>query len=199
MATQKKGSIHIIKGPMFGGKTTELQRRFKIQRLAISKKKDAAPILLIRYAKDLRYSSDGLATHDRIVVKDAGDVVPASDLEEVKELAQYCSHIYIDEGQFFKNLKEHCVAWARAGKIVTIACLDAYGNHPGHDVWPEIARLEPWAIENVKYPAVCFKCGDPAPLTLTLDGSNTPTTKIGGSEVYEACCITCCDEESVKE
>lgn len=110
----------------------------------------------------------------------------------MEDTVKDCSHIYIDEGQFFKNLKDHCVRWAKEGKEVHIACLDGYGN-THHDPWPEIVKVEPFAIEVIKLPAVCFKCGEPAALTTTLVPSDVPTEKIGGGDIYEACCLDCCD------
>jgi thymidine kinase len=174
--------------------TSELQRRFKIHKLANSKRKNHAPILLIRYAEDdPRYCSDGLSTHDRVIIKDSYDVVATTNLSEVLEIAKPCCHIYIDEGQFFKDLKDYCVTWARQGKDVTVACLDAHGNPPHFDPWPEIVKLVPFATKREKYSAICFNCGEPAPITIALDKSNEPTTKIGGSELFRASCIMCCD------
>ena len=56
-----RGSIHVIFGPMFSGKTTELLRRMKRHLVA------QQSCLLIKYAKDVRYSTNGISTHDRSV------------------------------------------------------------------------------------------------------------------------------------
>lgn len=54
------GHLELILGPMFSGKSTELQR--KIKRYQIAKKK----CLVINYAGDNRYSDEGfVATHDQ--------------------------------------------------------------------------------------------------------------------------------------
>lgn len=53
------GSIELIIGPMFAGKTTELLRR--VQRHAISGKS----CLYIKYAADTRYDVSAIATHDQ--------------------------------------------------------------------------------------------------------------------------------------
>jgi thymidine kinase len=53
------GSIELIIGPMFAGKTTELLRR--VQRHAISGKS----CLYIKYAADTRYDISCIATHDQ--------------------------------------------------------------------------------------------------------------------------------------
>lgn len=54
-----RGNIQLIFGPMFSGKTTELLRRIK--RFSIARRR----CLVIKYAKDTRYSEDGVSTHDR--------------------------------------------------------------------------------------------------------------------------------------
>jgi thymidine kinase len=60
MAESVGGSIEIIFGPMFSGKSTELLR--KVKRYTIAQKK----CLVISYAKDNRYSNDPVvSTHDR--------------------------------------------------------------------------------------------------------------------------------------
>lgn len=54
------GHLSLILGPMFSGKSSELQR--VVRRFEISKKK----CLIINYALDSRYSEeDVVATHDK--------------------------------------------------------------------------------------------------------------------------------------
>lgn len=53
------GRCDLILGPMFSGKSTEMLRR--IRRYTIAQKH----CLVIKYARDTRYSVDKLATHDR--------------------------------------------------------------------------------------------------------------------------------------
>lgn len=56
---QQAGSIELIIGPMFAGKSTELLR--KVKRHEISGKR----CLYIKYSEDSRYSQDSIATHDK--------------------------------------------------------------------------------------------------------------------------------------
>lgn len=58
-ASTQRGRIELIMGPMFAGKSTELLRR--VNRLEISGKR----CLSIKYAADIRYSNDAIATHDQ--------------------------------------------------------------------------------------------------------------------------------------
>lgn len=170
--------------------TSELIRLYRTQKRSYSRKPDAPPILLVRHADDLRYSSDGLATHDKIIENDA---VAAKKLSTIDHLAEKASHIYIDEGQFFENLSDYCIKWSRQGKHVHVAALDAYANQQQHRLWTEIAILIPFCEQIRKLNACCFKCGEPASLTMMIDGNKDPI-KIGGNESYEACCINCTDK-----
>lgn len=56
------GSIALIFGPMFSGKSSELQRR--LRRFAVAKKRT----LLIKYCGDTRYDETAGVTHDNIQV-----------------------------------------------------------------------------------------------------------------------------------
>jgi hypothetical protein len=56
---KQAGRCDLILGPMFSGKSTEMLRR--IRRYTIAQKN----CLVIKYARDTRYSADKLATHDK--------------------------------------------------------------------------------------------------------------------------------------
>ena len=55
----QRGSIQLIMGPMFAGKSTELLRR--VNRFEISGKR----ILSVKYNMDNRYSQECISTHDK--------------------------------------------------------------------------------------------------------------------------------------
>ena len=61
--TSQIGQIQIIVGPMFSGKSTELIRRLKRYQIA------RYECLIVKYAKDLRYDSESIATHDQQTLK----------------------------------------------------------------------------------------------------------------------------------
>ena len=58
MSRSQNGRIHLIIGPMYAGKTTELLRLKKRAEIAGQK------CLAIKFYKDLRYDEDRLSTHD---------------------------------------------------------------------------------------------------------------------------------------
>ena len=87
-----EGSIDLVIGPMFSGKTTELIRRVR-RYVAASKK-----CLLVKYKGDNRYTEDPvLSTHDHSHM--AAKAVSA--LVEISNAAWHYDVIAIDEGQFF--------------------------------------------------------------------------------------------------
>lgn len=85
------GTIEVIFGPMFCGKSTELIRR--IRRHTVAKKS----CLLIKYARDNRYAGNELAsTHDRTV----WEAFPCTRLDEAWDRSLKHHVIGVDEGQF---------------------------------------------------------------------------------------------------
>merc|ERR1711970_450559 len=116
----QKGKIQLILGPMFSGKSTELIRRLK--RFQVAK----YDVLIVKYAKDLRYDELGIATHDKQTLP----AVSATTLTPLSKQAEEFDVIGIDEGQFFPD-----IIWAEKmanlGKIVVIAALDGtYQREP---------------------------------------------------------------------
>merc|ERR1719189_3106987 len=84
----KMGQIQIIFGPMFSGKSTELIRRLKRYQIA------RYNCLIIKYAKDIRYDQEAIATHDQQTLK----AISASKLRELKVNLEDFDVIGIDEG-----------------------------------------------------------------------------------------------------
>lgn len=86
------GSIDLVIGPMFSGKTTELIRRVR-RNVAASKK-----CLLVKYKGDNRYTEDPvLSTHDHIHM----EAKAVSTLSEISNTVWHYDIVAIDEGQFF--------------------------------------------------------------------------------------------------
>ena len=54
--------LQLIMGPMFSGKSTELIRRLKRYQIA------RYECLIVKYADDVRYDDQGIATHDKQVL-----------------------------------------------------------------------------------------------------------------------------------
>ncbi|XP_051967157.1 thymidine kinase, cytosolic [Xyrauchen texanus] len=172
-----RGQIQVIFGPMFSGKSTELIRR--VRRFQVAQ----YSCLVIKYAKDTRYSQTGMATHDMSTM----EAVPANRLSDIKSLALQACVIGIDEGQFFPDTVEFCEEMANIGKTIIVAALDgtfqrkAFGN---------ILNLVPLAESVVKLNAVCMQCFKEAAYTKRL-GAEKEVEVIGGSDKYHAVCRGC--------
>ncbi|XP_074485097.1 thymidine kinase, cytosolic [Sebastes fasciatus] len=172
-----QGQIQVIFGPMFSGKSTELMRR--VRRFQIAQYK----CLVIKYAKDTRYSDTGVATHDKYTM----EAVPANCLKDIRPLALEACVIGIDEGQFFPDTVEFCEEMANLGKTIIVAALDgtfqrkAFGN---------ILNLVPLAESVVKLHAVCMQCYKEAAYTKRI-GAEKEVEVIGGADKYQAVCRRC--------
>ncbi|XP_064643080.1 thymidine kinase, cytosolic-like [Lineus longissimus] len=175
--TGKKGQIQIIFGPMFSGKSTELIRRMKRYQIA------KYECLVIKYAKDTRYDQDGVATHDKQVLKAVG----ANELSEIKEEARKAEVIGIDEGQFFPDIVLFCEKMADRGKIVIVAALDGTYQRKG---FGQILNLVPLAESIVKLTAVCMICFKEASFTKRTSVEEEVEV-IGGEDKYLAVCRDC--------
>ncbi|KAI1886461.1 hypothetical protein AGOR_G00195990 [Albula goreensis] len=172
-----RGQIQVIFGPMFSGKSTELMRR--VRRFQIAQYQ----CLVIKYAKDIRYSDKGMATHDKYTMA----AVPATRLSDVFSLAVDAAVIGIDEGQFFPDTVEFCEDMANRGKTVIVAALDGtFQRKP----FGNILSLVPLAESVVKLNAVCMQCYKEAAYTKRL-GDETEVEVIGGADKYHAACRAC--------
>eukprot|EP00088_Acartia_fossae_P026863 TRINITY_DN27634_c0_g1_i6.p1 TRINITY_DN27634_c0_g1~~TRINITY_DN27634_c0_g1_i6.p1 ORF type:complete len:238 (+),score=44.80 TRINITY_DN27634_c0_g1_i6:35-715(+) len=182
--TYQKGQIQLILGPMFSGKSTELIRRLKRYQVA---KYD---VLIVKYAKDVRYDEYGIATHDRQTLP----AVAATNLAELTDMAAKFDVIGIDEGQFFPD-----IGWAEDmannGKVVLIAALDGtYQRKP----FQNIMNLVPLAENVSKLNAVCMHCFGEASFTKRTSDEDSLEV-IGGADKYMAACRVCYNADNIKE
>lgn len=172
-----RGQIQVIFGPMFSGKSTELMRR--VRRFQVAQYN----CLVVKYAKDTRYSESGMATHDKSTM----EAVSANCLADVRPLALKACVIGIDEGQFFPDTVPFAEEMANLGKIIIVAALDgtfqrkAFGN---------ILNLVPLAESVVKLHAVCMQCYKEAAYTKRI-GTEKEVEVIGGADKYQAVCRKC--------
>ncbi|XP_041839874.1 thymidine kinase, cytosolic [Melanotaenia boesemani] len=174
---KSRGQIQVIFGPMFSGKSTELMRR--VRRFQIAQYN----CLVVKYAKDTRYSDSGMATHD----KNTMAAVPANCLGDVRSLALQACVIGIDEGQFFPDTVEFCEEMANLGKTVIVAALDGtFQRKP----FGNILHLVPLAESVVKLHAVCMQCYKEAAYTKRI-GTEKEVEVIGGADKYQAVCRKC--------
>jgi len=172
------GTIELILGPMFSGKSTELLRR--LQRQEIARRR----CILFKYSHDQRYDAiDRVSTHD-LRWRTA---VPCVTLQEHLQEALEYNVIGIDEGQFFADLVEVCEQLANAGKNVIVAALDGdFRRKP----FGRTLELVPLAEDVVKLKAVCTDCLATAAFSKRLV-AQTQQELIGGVGSYSAACRRC--------
>lgn len=178
-----RGSIELIMGPMFSGKSTELLREYR------NSQEKGHKVALIKHAVDQRYQGQ------TEVVTHSNDRMQAYAVHELKDPAindvlDRSSHIFIDEGQFFPDIDTSAEMLASKGKRVVVAALDGtFGKEP----FPGIAKLIPRADRYRKILAKCHGCGDDAPFSKRLTDEDDIVV-IGGADKYHAVCRSCYDK-----
>ena len=178
------GSLELILGCMYSGKTTELIR------LMNRYKSINDNILAINYKNDIRYGDDNkIYTHN----KDGVDALHLDNLNVFHEKLffqiQYKSSeiIFINEGQFFENLHEFCIKAVDIDNKTVIVCgLDGdFRREPFGDM----LKLIPHADKVTRLTALCKKCNDGTAGIFTLRTINSSEqTLIGGNECYMPVC-----------
>jgi thymidine kinase len=180
------GSIEVIAGVMFSGKSEELIRR--VRRAIIARKK----VQVFKSHLDDRYHGVFcISSHDGRTV----DAIPVgSSLQISQRLDSLAGVVAVDEAQF---LDEGIVGLANAladrGVRVILAGTDT--DFRGEPFGP-MARLMAVADVVDKLHAICVICGASASRSQRLiEGKparyDSPTIMVGGRESYEARCRHC--------
>jgi thymidine kinase len=201
------GELHIIMGPMFSSKSSELIRQVE--------KYTACDIqvCVVNHELDTRYNTtsmsehhfSGICTHDGR--KQRG--IQTSNLSELFEIHQYqnAKVVCIDEGNFFKNLyRDVLLMVERDHKVVYVAGLN--GTYERKE-FGELSHLLPIADSITMLQSICVDCNDgktPAIFTKlrtdtklksTIDdpadlvkeiGNGKVEIQIGGKDKYKPVC-----------
>lgn len=176
--TLSKGSIEVICGPMFSGKTEELIRR--LRRCEIAKLR----VEIFKPAVDTRYDEKAIVSHDLNSIPST----PVANSEAILLLSNEAEVIGIDEAQFFdEELPMVCQRLASKGARVIVAGLDM--DYLGQPFGP-IPRLLAIAEYVSKIQAICVKCGSQASYSFRkID--NDSKIMLGEKESYEPRCRIC--------
>lgn len=176
---KKKGSIEVITGPMFSGKTEELIRR--VARAQIAK----IPYMMFKPMFDTRYSENEIVSHDNTRL----EAKPVMDAKEILGLSIDADIVGIDEAQFFnQELIDTCVKLANGGVRVIIAGLDMdYKSNPFQPI-PDIIGV---ADQVTKLKAICVECTEDAGFTHRIDVREEKRLMLGEKNAYEPLCRTC--------
>ncbi|WEG13097.1 thymidine kinase [Pullulanibacillus sp. KACC 23026] len=179
------GSVEVICGSMFSGKSEELIRRVKRARYGKKKVQVFKPVI------DNRYSEEAVVSHD-------GESVMAIPVQHVEDLLDLVNEdtdvVAIDEAQFFDQTIVHVVRQiADRGYRVICAGLDLdFRGEPFHPM-PELMAESDYVT---KLNAICTECGETASRTQRLVNGqpasyHDPIIMVGASESYEARCRAC--------
>jgi len=179
------GTLIVITGSMFAGKSEELIRQ--VRRALYARKK----VQVFKSALDNRWDSAAIATHNGVRF----EALPVSSSGDLERLVEPDTEVIaIEEIQFFdEGIVALCDRWANEGRTVIAAGLDQDFRGQPFGFMPILLAL---ADEVIKLRAICARCGQPASKTQRLvDGRpaswDEPTILIGAAERYEARCRRC--------
>ena len=182
----RSGSVEVIAGVMFSGKSEELIRR--VRRAIIGKKK----VQVFKSHLDDRYQGVfSISSHDGRTV----EAVPVdSSLQISQQLSPLADVIAIDEAQFMDaGIVSLATSLAERGIRVVIAGTDTDFRGEPFGPMPQLMAI---ADQVDKLHAICVICGGPASRNQRLiEGKparyDSPTILVGGRESYEARCRHC--------
>lgn len=176
------GSIEVITGSMFSGKTDELIRR--LRRATIAKQK----VQVFKPAIDMRYAVEKVTSHAgadfaALPVENSADILP--------QLEAGTTVVGIDEAQFFDTgIISLAQDLAGRGLRVIVAGLDMDFRGEPFGPMPVLMAI----AERVdKLQAICMVCGGAASRTQRLVNGrparyDDPVVIVGAAELYEARC-----------
>jgi len=174
----KTGSVEVICGSMFSGKTEELIRRMRRAQFAKQE------VEIFKPAMETRYSEENIVSHDQ-------NAIPCTPVEHSGNILLLSSGrdvIGIDEAQFFdEGLPSVCNQLANQGVRVIVAGLDM--DYKGNPFGP-MPALCAIADDVTKVHAICVECGQLAGYSHRLV-SDEKLVLLGEKEEYRPLCRNC--------
>lgn len=175
---KKVGTIEVIAGSMFSGKTEELIRRLRRAKFA------RQSVEIFKPTVDVRYSEDEVVSHDENTIRST----PVENSANILLLSGNVDVVGIDEAQFFdKGLIDVVAKLANMGTRVIIAGLDM--DFKGVPFGP-IPGLMAIADYVTKVHAICVRCGSIAQFSHRLS-EQEQVVLLGEKEAYEPLCRSC--------
>ena len=180
----RHGSLEVVCGPMFSGKSEELIRRVRRAEIA------GLRALIVKPAVDDRYDVGHVVSHGGAKMR----AVTAASSAEMRRLAAGYEAVGVDEAQFFDFGIVDAISELvdRGARVVAAGLAQDFRGLP-FGAMPTLLALADYVD---KLEAVCHRCGGPATLTRRLvDGKPAPfsgqTVQIGALDSYEARCRAC--------
>jgi thymidine kinase len=175
----ESGSIEVICGPMFSGKTEELLRRLRRAQIA------RLPLQVFKPRIDNRYDAQRIVSHSAASM----DAEVVGDVDEMtRAISTHTRVVGIDEVQFFGEPIVRLVErLADSGVRVLLAGLDLdYAGRP-FEPMPHLLAASEYITKTL---AICSRCGDPAARSQRLVGGHSRVV-VGAADSYEARCRRC--------
>jgi thymidine kinase len=176
------GSLEVVCGSMFSGKTEELIRL--LHRAMIARQK----VQVFKPTIDIRYSVEKVTSHSGADI----DAIPITRASEILEkLKPDTTVVGVDEAQFIDpEIVPIAQSLADRGIRVIITGLDSDFRGEPFGSMPILMAL---AEKVTKLQAICMVCGEPASRTQRIVNGhpanyNEPIVIVGAAELYEARC-----------
>jgi thymidine kinase len=172
------GSIEVICGSMFSGKTEELIRRLRRAEIA------RLTVEIFKPKTDTRFDESAVVSHNsNSILSTAVD-----NSSSILLLGSDAQVVGIDEAQFFDaELPNVCTILANRGVRVIVAGLDMDYRGKPFGPMPDLMSI---AESITKVHAVCVVCGNPALYSYRLVPDEA-TVLLGEKESYEPRCRAC--------
>lgn len=173
-----RGSIEVICGSMFSGKTEELIRRLKRVKIANLRLHIFKPVI------DIRFDKVNIVSHDTNFINST----PVENSQTILLLAHDVDVVGIDEAQFFDaEIGNVCEQLALRGIRVIIAGLDMdYTGKP----FGQMPNLLAVADYITKLHAICVRCGNIANISYRKTAKDGQVV-LGEKDIYEPRCRIC--------
>jgi thymidine kinase len=173
-----RGSIEVITGSMFSGKTEELIRRLRRARFAGLKVEIFKPSL------DKRYSETRVVSHDENSIHST----PVDSPSSILLLANDVDVVGIDEAQFFDDsIVGVCSALADKGIRIVIVGLDMDFARNPFGPMPALLSIAEYIT---KLHAICMRCGNLAHYSYRKTDEEK-IVLLGEKDTYEPLCRSC--------
>lgn len=177
----RKGSIEVICGSMFSGKTEELIRRLKRANFAKQRVEIFKPKI------NTRYSDEDVVSHDRTSIRST----PVESSGSILLMSSEVDVVGIDEAQFFdEGLVDVCKRLANNGIRVIVAGLDMDFRCTPFGPMPALMAI---ADDVYKVHAICVRCGSLGYVSHRLVAGEKQVL-IGEMAEYEPICRDCYNE-----
>ncbi len=187
----KKGSLEVICGPMFSGKSEELIRRLRRAEIAQQN------VSVFKHAIDDRYNIENVTSHN-------GTKLPAHATDNGSHLlakvqTKKYTVVGIDEVQFYTHdIISTICALVEKGARVIVAGLDMDYRGVPFGPMPTLLAI---ADSVTKLKAICTECGDDAHFSQLLAGNDPAIEKdvqpilVAASDKFTARCRACHDTD----